>query len=290
MLKFIRPMFPTLVEVPPTVDNWIHEIKYDGYRTQVHVEDGAARAFTSTGIDWSTTYKQVVGAAKDIAGSAILDGEVVVLNDAGSSDFHALRSAMRWSPGKIIFVAFDLLHLDGEDLRRVPLIERREKLLDLLGDASGVLQYSHHVVGGGDEFYAAADRLGLEGIVSKRPGSTYRSGDTDAWVKTKCFEEIDAEVAGVQRRPGKAPLALMATRDAERRYIGHANLALTNEMRQRLYARVAAGKGTPPKGAKVQGEWIKRGLVGRVKTLKREDMLRHATLRGIREEDPSVGT
>ncbi|MEI9428689.1 ATP-dependent DNA ligase [Mesorhizobium sp. Cs1299R1N3] len=285
-LKFIPPMKPKLVEVPPTGDNWIHEIKYDGYRTQVAIEGGAARALTSTGIDWSKTYKQVVDAAKDLAGSAILDGEVVVLNDAGVSDFHALRSAMRWSPSRIIFVAFDLLHLGGADLRRVPLIERREKLRKLLGDAGGVLQFSHHVVGGGAEFYAAVDRLGLEGMVSKRPDSSYRSGDTEGWVKTKCFEEIDAEVAGVQRRPGAAPLALMATRDTERRYIGSANLALTRAMRERLWALVEAGKGTPPKGVKVQGEWIKPGVVGRVKTLKRENKLRHATLRGIREEEP----
>lgn len=123
MLKFIRPMFPTLVEVPPTGDNWIHEIKYDGYRTQVIVEDGKARAFTRTGIDWSSTYKQIVEAAQALpAKSAILDGEAIVLNEKGSSDFHSLRSAMRWSPGRIIFVPFDLLHLNGIDLRRDPCL------------------------------------------------------------------------------------------------------------------------------------------------------------------------
>ncbi|MEV8883237.1 hypothetical protein AB0V39_29790 [Mesorhizobium ciceri] len=130
-------------------------------------------------------------------------------------------------------------------------------------------------------------RMGLEGMVSKRPDSVYRSGDTEVWLKTKCYEEVDFEVAGVQRKPGSAPLALMATRDAERRYVGSANIALTKAMRERLWAKVQEGKGTPPKGAdKPDAEWIKPGLVGRVKTLKREDKLRHATLRTIREAKP----
>lgn len=174
-LRFIQPMLPTLVEVAPTGDNWIHEIKYDGYRTQVHIEGGTARALTRTGIDWSGTYKQVVEAAKGLADSAIIDREVIVLNDAGASDFHALRSAMRWNPGKFIFVAFDLLHINGDDLRRLPLIERRAMLAELI-------QFSHHVCGGA-EFYAAVDRLGLEGMVSKRPDSVYRSGKTETWLK-----------------------------------------------------------------------------------------------------------
>lgn len=191
---------------------------------------------------------------------------------------------MRWAPDRIIFVAFDLLHHDGIDLRREPLLARREKLLELVGTAKGVIQYSHHVHGGGADFYAAVDRIGLEGMVSKREESSYRSGDTEAWVKTKCYEEVDFEVAGVQRTPGSAPLALMATRDAERRYVGSANIALTKAMRERLYAKVQEGKGSPPRGAdKPDAEWIEPGLVGRVKTLKRENKLRHATLRAIRE-------
>ncbi|RWO36773.1 MAG: ATP-dependent DNA ligase [Mesorhizobium sp.] len=285
MLKFIRPMFPTLVEVPPTGADWIHEIKYDGYRTQVIIENGTARTITRRGYDWSSTYKTIVEAAATLpATSAIIDGEAIVLNEKGVSDFHSLRSAMRWAPDRIIFVAFDLLHHDGIDLRPEPLLARREKLLELVRPAKGVIQYSHHVHGGGADFYAAVDRMGLEGMVSKRPDSVYRSGDTEAWLKTKCYEEVDFEVAGVQRTPGSAPLALMATRDAERRYVGSANIALTKAMRERLYAKVQEGKGAPPRGAdKPDAEWIKPGLVGRVKTLKRENKLRHATLRAIRE-------
>lgn len=105
-----------------------------------------------------------------------------------------------------------------------------------------MIQYSHHVVGGGADFYAAVDRMGPEGMVSKRPDSVYRSGDTEAWLKIKCYEEIEYEVAGVQRKPGLAPLALMVTRDAERRYVGSANIALTKAMRERLYQRVQEGE------------------------------------------------
>ncbi|MDF3218435.1 DNA ligase, partial [Mesorhizobium ciceri] len=134
---------------------------------------------TRRGYDWSSTYKTIVEAAATLSPkSAIIDGEAIVLNGKGVSDFHSLRSAMRWAPDRIIFVAFDLLHLDGVNLRPAPLLERREKLLELVGPAKGVIQYSHHVHGGGADFYAAVDRMGLEGMVSKRPDSVYRSGDT----------------------------------------------------------------------------------------------------------------
>ncbi|WP_348630147.1 hypothetical protein [Mesorhizobium sp. M7A.F.Ca.US.001.04.2.1] len=132
--------------------------------------------------------------------------------------------------------------------------------------------------------------MGLEGMVSKRPDSVYRSGDTEAWLKTKCYEEVDFEVAGVQLKPGSAPLALMATRDAERRYVGSANIALTKAMRERLWAKVQEGKGTPKGADKPDNEWIKPGLVGCVKALKREDKLRHATLRSARRNyDTAAG-
>ena len=128
-LSFIEFQSPTLVEQPPEGDDWIHEIKHDGYRTQLVIERGQARAFTRKGFDWSTRYQPIVTAAAELpVKSAILDGEMIVMNEAGISDFHNLRSAMRWQPDRLAFVAFDLLHLDGADLRRRPLMERRTAL------------------------------------------------------------------------------------------------------------------------------------------------------------------
>jgi hypothetical protein len=146
--------------------------------------------------------------------AAIIDGEVVVFDDKGLTDFQALRSAMRWKPGRLVFVAFDLLHLEGEELRKLPLIERRARLAALLlsGESAGAIQFSEHVLGSGPAFYREVDRLGLEGMVSKRASSIYRSGRTETWVKTKCFTEGVYEVAGVLRQPGRPAVAYLSRR------------------------------------------------------------------------------
>ena len=144
--------------------------------------------------------------------SAIIDGEVIVLNDKSVSDFSTLRSTIRWQPERLIFVAFDLLHIDGEDLRFKPLIERRARLQEIVPD-DGAIQFSRHVIGNGKEFYAAAERLGLEGIVSKKASAPYRSGRTETWLKVKCFEESDYEIAAVLREPGRPNVAYMVTPD-----------------------------------------------------------------------------
>src|SRR3954447_18671004 len=162
-LAFVEFQLPTLVDAPPEGDGWVHEVKYDGYRTQLVIERGRARAFTRRGFDWSAKYPQLVDAAAALpVKSAIIDGEAIVMNKAGLSDFGALRSAMRWEPGRIVFVAFDLLHLDGDDLRLRPLLERRLKLEALIGEA-GAIQYSDHIVGHGKEFFEQACNMGFEG-------------------------------------------------------------------------------------------------------------------------------
>jgi ATP-dependent DNA ligase len=145
--------------------------------------------------------------------------------------------------------------------------------------------FSEHVEGSAAGFFKAVDGMGLEGIVSKRAGSKYRSGPAgNAWLKVKTYQESEFEVAGVLREPGKPAMALMA--DRERRYVGSAFIALYQAMRERLWARVQEKAGPPPKGFKARAgaEWLKPGLVGRVKHLKGEEMLRHASLKTLREE------
>src|SRR4051794_28957977 len=197
-LRFIEFQHPTLVEAPPDGDGWLHEIKYDGYRTELLIERGKARAFTRRAFDWTEKYALIVDAAAKLpVKSAIIDGEVIVMNDVGLSDFSTLRSAMRWQPERMVFVGFDLLYLDGKDIRSRPLIERRAELEKLIGDSSGAIQFSHHVEGGGRAFLAAAEKLGVEGMVSKRASAPYRSGRSENWLKVKCYEETDYEVAAV---------------------------------------------------------------------------------------------
>jgi bifunctional non-homologous end joining protein LigD len=286
-LRFVEFQQPTLVEAPPEGDGWLHEIKYDGYRTELLVERGKARAYTRRGFDWTDKYGLIAEqAAKLPVKSAVVDGEVIVMNEAGLSDFSSLRSAMRWEPGRLVFVGFDLLYLDGKDIRARPLIERRAALVKLIGDAAGAIQFSHHVEDGGKAFFAAAEKLGLEGMVSKRASAPYRSGRSESWLKIKCYEETDYEVAAVLREPGRPNVAYMVTPDKERRYVGGAFITLNEKMRERLWARVNA-RAKPLNGVKVKPgtQWLKPGLIGRVRHLKGEQLLRHATLREIHEGD-----
>ena len=207
------------------------------------------------------------------------------MNDAGLSDFGKLRSAIRWQPGRIVFVAFDLLHLNGKDLRPRPLIERRARCRAVGRHTTAPSSSANTCSGQAAGILSEADKLGLEGMVSKRASAPYRSGRTESWLKVKCYEETDYEVAGVLREPGRPNVAYMVTPDKERRYVGGAFITLNEKMRERLWARVNA-KAKPLKGVKVKPgtQWLKPGLVGRVRHLKGEQLLRHATLREIREE------
>ncbi len=278
-------MSPTWVEVPPEGDDWIHEIKYDGYRAQLIIEDGRAQAFSKSGINWSTKFRSIVEAAPSVrAMSAIIDGEMIAPEAGGISKMSTFRKAVHSRPYSLALVAFDLLHLDGRDLRALPVLERREMLWELLRPAEGAIQFSQHVTGGGAAFFKAVDGLGQEGMVSKRPQSAYRSGPSTAWLKTKCYEFSELEVAAVLRERGKPPIAYMV--DADRNYVGGAFISgLNRDMRERLWARVTAKAGPVPKGMKLKegAEWLKPGLMATVRHLKGEEMLRHASLKSIRD-------
>lgn len=279
-------MLPTLVEVPPEDGDWIHEVKYDGYRTQLVIENGQCRAFTRRGHDWTEKYPTLVQAGHALpCRAAIIDGEAIATTPEGKSDYATFLTALKRQPGRIALVAFDLLHLDGQDLRDRPLIERRAMLWELVKPADGAIQYSPHVEISGKDFYRAVDNMGLEGMVSKRAGSIYRSGRTEAWLKTKCYDEADYEIAAILREPGRPAVAYMI--DKDRKYVGGAFITLNHKLRERLWERVQGAAPSPaPQGMKMKPEaqWVRPGLVGRVRFLKGEETLRHATLREIRED------
>lgn len=131
-LEFIEPRFPTLLEVPPQGDDWINDIKYDGWRTQIILEAGKARVFTRNGHDWTAKFRAIADAASEIdVASAILDGELVLFDDAGKPDYHGLKSAVTKAPDRLSLVGFDLLHIAGHDLRSMPCVDRRHILEDL---------------------------------------------------------------------------------------------------------------------------------------------------------------
>ncbi|MGX8010110.1 ATP-dependent DNA ligase [Mesorhizobium sp. ORM8.1] len=284
-LSFIEPLMPTLVEKPPEGDGWIHEVKFDGYRSQIVRDAAGVRIFTRRGLDWTSKYSDLAKAAGELGvENAIIDGEVIVTNEAGLSDFKALRSAITRRQHELYFVAFDLLHLNGHDLRDMPLEDRREILTEMI-PAGGRIQFSQALPGDAKAIFKLVDDARLEGMVSKRKDSVYRSGPSTAWLKIKAFMIDEYDLLGVEREPGKPAFALMADRRTGR-YVGSAFINANRELRERLWERVQARPGTSPKGMKRPATvWVKPGIVGRVKHLRGEEDLRHASLQDFREED-----
>ncbi|TKD37137.1 MAG: ATP-dependent DNA ligase [Mesorhizobium sp.] len=283
-LKFVPPLMPTLVEKPPESGVWLHELKFDGYRSQMIIDECGTRIFTRRGLDWTAKYRDLVAASKSLAVySAIIDGEIIVLNDAGLSDFAALRKAITRRQHDLYFVAFDLLHLNGHDLRDMALQERRDILAGIIPPDIRI-QFSQALPGDAKAIYHLVDQAGLEGMVSKRRDSKYRSGPSTNWLKTKCYTVGEFELLGVEREAGKPALALMAE-PGTRKYVGSAFVSVNREMRERLWKRVQEHAGEAPKDVKKRPatQWVKPGIKARVRHLRGEEDLRHASLQDFWE-------
>jgi bifunctional non-homologous end joining protein LigD len=220
--KFVEPQLATLVEAPPAGMEWLHEIKFDGYRAEAAVGGGKAIIYTRTGLDWTDKFNGLARPFADLpCKSALIDGEAVVQDGEGRSDFGRLQNAIAEGKGGIAYYAFDLLALDGKDLRKLPLTERKARLAKLLEGqpAAGPIFYSDHVVGKGDETFRHACDLKLEGIVSKRADASYRSGRAKGWLKVKCGMGQELIVIGWQPSTVKGrPFSslLVATRDEDK--------------------------------------------------------------------------
>ncbi len=284
MLTFIEPMHPTLAPSAPEGGGWIHEIKHDGYRTQLVIDKTGVRAFTRNGFDWSDRYPTLLSAAGELrCGSAIIDGEAIVQDEQGRSDFAAFAGAMATRPNDIVLMAFDLLHIDGQDVRPEPLIDRRARLRDLIGchDPASRLQFSDDVASSGPELFRAVEGMGMEGIVSKRASSIYRSGRSKAWLKVKCFAEDEFTVIGFETAQGAPPAALLA-READEglSYAGSAMVTLSGAQRERFWRTVERTRTHRPAVPirHDRGQWVTPGMKVRARYLRGSDKLRHATL------------
>jgi bifunctional non-homologous end joining protein LigD len=194
---FQPPQLATLVDHVPPGAAWVHEMKYDGYRCLIAVGAGKARAYTRSGLDWSDKFAPIVAAAEKLkVSSALLDGEAVVLDAAGKTNFQALQASLKGGKADLVYFAFDLLELDGEDLKALPLTTRKDKLAKLIGKAKGTLRYSEHIIGQGEKLLNSFCELGLEGVVSKRGDSRYTGVRADTWLKIKCIRRQEFVIVG----------------------------------------------------------------------------------------------
>src|SRR3954452_17115617 len=169
---YIPELDPTEAKTPPTGPGWVHEVKWDGFRAQAHLRNGKVTTYSRSGLDWTAEFDTVSEAvAKLKARSAVLDGEVVVIGPGGKPDFQALRRNLNKHSGELQYFAFDLLELNGKDLRARPLVERKAALQKLLARAPEGVRYIEHFQNDPHEVIAAACRLGLEGVVSNKVDS-----------------------------------------------------------------------------------------------------------------------
>lgn len=298
----LAPQLCSLAPAPPQGEGWLHEIKFDGYRVLVRLEDGVARVLTRNGKDWTDRFAALARAVEALpTEAAVLDGEVVVLDEAGLSSFALLQQALSDDDqGAMALYAFDLLHLDGEDLRRLPLVERKQRLRALLPEDGGMLRYSDHIDGaGGEEVLTNACSMALEGIVSKRRDAPYTSGRGKAWVKSKCVERQEFVIGGYvppsKKGPGIGALALGTYEDGALTYAGKVGTGYTAkvsaELRVMLDGRVR--KSSPfadlPAPEQKGMVFVRPDMVCEVEFLSwsRDGLIRQGSFQGLREDkDP----
>ena len=199
-LSFVEPELATLADAIPEGERWVHEVKFDGYRTIALVENGGVRLLTRTGLDWTHKFQTVANLLEAFpAATAILDGEIVALNDKDVSSFSTLQNDL--SAGRddrLQYYVFDLLHLDGDDWRKKPLLERKAKLAALMDgvDFGGRVIYSEHFSDGAEKFLTSLCRLDMEGVISKRGDAPYKSGRKGQWLKIKCHKRQEFVIGG----------------------------------------------------------------------------------------------
>jgi bifunctional non-homologous end joining protein LigD len=241
--SFQAVQLATLVDHVPEGARWLHEFKYDGYRTLVAVGGGEARGYTRSGLDWSERYPGILAEAAALeVDSALIDGEAVVVLPDGRTSFQALQAALKEDPGSIVYYAFDLLELDGEDLTGLPLIERKEKLAALLKARDGHLLYSDHIVGQGEQLFEQICKTGSEGVVSKRSDARYVGSRTPTWVKTKCTRRQEFVLVGwTPSDKGREfrSLLLGTHENGELRYAGKVGTGFPAALREELMAKMA---------------------------------------------------
>ncbi|MEN2786450.1 DNA ligase D [Sphingomonas qilianensis] len=283
----------TLVDTVPTGSQWLHEVKYDGYRALIAIAKGKAKVFTRSGLDWTDKFQAIADAAAKLpVKSALIDGEIVAFKN-GKPDFSTLKDAIS-AGGDMTLFAFDLLELNGEDTTSLPNIQRKERLRPLIDGADARLQYSEHITGSGEQLFENMCREGYEGVVSKRADAPYRGARTKNWLKIKCIQRQEFVIVGWtpsdKSRGFKALLLGVNTPDGYR-YAGKVGTGFSGELMMELLDRMKKiERKTPtveaPKAAVRGAHWVTPQLVAEVAyaEVTPDGVLRHSSFIGLRED------
>ena len=298
--EFVPPQLATLVSSAPAGDVWLHELKFDGYRMICHLHRGNARFWSRNQKDWTEKFPNLSKALKALpVSAAILDGEIVVVDKEGRSSFQKLQQSMKGGAVTFIFQIFDLIYLDGYNLTRVPLRERKALLEELLvgTKAGGPLRYSDHVVGNGAQFFKQACEYGIEGIISKLADSVYESTRSRSWQKVKCNKRQEFVIAGYTPSkkdfPGFGSLILGVYDKGKFIYSGRVGTGFSIKQRLELQKKLdrisqpAMPFATKPKDPGLRdAHWAKPELVGEVEFTEwtEEGSIRHPSFQGLRED------
>ncbi len=294
---FMDPQLATLVDDVPTGNGWIHEIKYDGYRLLISVGDGVATAYTRNGLDWSDKFKALVKAASRLPAGCLIDGEAVALDDEGRPSFQLLQSTLKGGGAPLAFYAFDLLVDQGKDIRKLPNIERKERLAALLKGVSPPILYGDHIIGRGEEMFEAVCKTGGEGIISKKASATYSGTRTRNWLKIKCIQRQEFVIVGwseSDKRRGFRSLLLAAKKGRTLTYAGKVGTGFNAKLIEELMERMeplATDKAPVevPRAERKGAHWIAPKLVAEINFAEFTDegILRHPSFVGLREDKPA---
>lgn len=295
---FVEPQLCALVDQAPTGDQWVHEIKFDGYRSLCRKENSSVKILTRSGLDWSAKYKATTEEMKKIkAKSYLIDGEIAWVDDQGRSQFDGLQDALTDGHDKeLVYYVFDLLYLNGKDLKDLPLLERKNLLSELIKTAKlkNVI-FSDHQIAEGKDVFKEACRLGFEGIISKNVNASYNSGRSTDWVKTKCTHVQEFVIGGysVQENGKSIGALLLGEYDNKENltYVGRVGTGFNSKNLpdlEKKMAKLLSDKNPFSTKPSMAGsvKWLKPELVANVEfgAWTSEHILRHAAFKGLRED------